>query len=117
MTAATEVLRCSRGWPDGAGSAVAIDLLGRWSRAKRNRISHHLGVPDRKDAWNPGSTGSNRPFKRGFESCWNLLVRVEASDSAINNPILAHESGAEHHGKKFVSILLLQDSGTHCGQF
>ncbi len=43
-----------RRWPDGAGSAVAIDLLERWSRAKRNRVSRHLGVPDWNDPWNPG---------------------------------------------------------------
>ena len=44
-----------RRWPDGAGSAVAIDLLERWSRAKRNRVSRHLGVPDWNHAWNPGA--------------------------------------------------------------
>ncbi len=41
-------------WPDSAGSAVGIDLLARWSIAKRNRVSRHLGVPDWNDAWNPG---------------------------------------------------------------
>jgi hypothetical protein len=41
-------------WPDSPGSAVGIDLLSRWSIAKRNRVSRHLGVPDWHDPWNPG---------------------------------------------------------------
>jgi hypothetical protein len=44
-----------RRWPDGAGSAVVIDLLERWSRAKRDRVSRHLGVLDWNDVWNPGA--------------------------------------------------------------
>jgi hypothetical protein len=42
------------GWPHGRGSTVAIDLLSRWSTAKRNRVSRHLGVLDWHDPWNPG---------------------------------------------------------------
>jgi hypothetical protein len=41
-------------WPHGPGSEVGIDLLSRWSSAKRNRVSVHLGVPDWNDPWNPG---------------------------------------------------------------
>ena len=41
-------------WPYSPGSAVGIDLLTRWSIAKRNRVSRHLGVPDWHDPWNPG---------------------------------------------------------------
>jgi hypothetical protein len=42
------------GWPHGPGSVVGIQLLSRWSSAKRNRVSRHLGVPDWHDPWNPG---------------------------------------------------------------
>jgi len=42
------------GWPHGPRSAVGIQLLSRWSIAKRNRVSRHLGVPDWHDPWNPG---------------------------------------------------------------
>lgn len=41
-------------WPYSPGSSVGIDLLTRWSIAKRNRVSRHLGVPDWHDPWNPG---------------------------------------------------------------
>ena len=100
-----------RRWPDGAGSAVAIDLLERWSSAKRNRVSRHLGVPDWNDAWNPGRTRSNPPFKRGFGNCWSLLVRGEGSDSADQRTGFDSESGPNTTGNGTCRFLYYEVSG------
>ena len=75
-----------RRWPDGAGSAVAIDLLERWSRAKRNRISRHLGVPDWNDARNPGPHEIEPTVQARLGNCWSLLVRDEVRTAQTNSP-------------------------------
>jgi hypothetical protein len=41
------------GWPRSPGPRIAIDLLGRWSEAKRSRISGHLHL-NWSDPYDPG---------------------------------------------------------------
>jgi hypothetical protein len=107
-----------RRWPDGAGSAVAIDLLERWSSAKQNRafpvnsafaIGMMPGIP--------GRMRSNPPFKRGFGNCWSLLVRGEARIWLINSPVLIHESGPNATGNGTCRFFWYEIQGTHCGNF
>ncbi len=82
MRATTEVLHCS---------LVSQTMAGRCGCCSRGRstrpmvegktephVSRHLGVHHWNDAWNPGRTRLNPPFKRGFGNCWSLLVRGEA---------------------------------------